>query len=713
MSWRRLPSSFEILNSTSAEVCPDAFILLPSFRKKEKCSIEFIGPFIFIFLTPKSPLPSFFLFIAQYGLDKTDDILHLCPRSSLLPSIDFSFPNSSDSARFQHFFRDHKFALESFATQYTQKFPDLSAIVSSQFPGAKSLTKVQIAILNISQNLHFQITNAESRRLECDEILADDSVFEACSVIDPKVGSLEPHQEGVLCCFQIFVNSGKFVFWMRNGHETMNWLLMLYYCKVKPKIRIEYEAKQIEVHAMVIQPDLNPDFVVRSKSPSFRPSIPYVEETEPSDGDEDVIYDIRKPGELEGSLRRLRERMQNYPPPEIYHSPDYQKLLVAGTNETSKFTEESGQRRLKNLIESLPEDDPISGLIEYEICSNERLVEEEISKLNPISKTTTDFSFIEFEKFEIEKDKFLESRRVVALTNQFVKLVVSFVQTEVKDHSDDVPTRNLIDAIAVTFLNGFIGLSLREAVTEMRGIEGMNELIAQIDMNSNPNAALFLAAKLLESGLLLSVFDWILEHDEWVKKYYCRSAYLADEGFLGDVMIHLMGILNDCLFVRVSVPTISTNSEKFDSKLSGFAYLDIEELFGQIGTTESVRIIVRQFEIGIKPKNTVWSAITAVVSGRQQQPFPKYWNSFAEAVKKNTQSALVRLTKAGDRELVGFVKDGLERQEIHIWFLYIALSRTIVKQFYYKDASIRDLMRAQYVAEKLLRYIESLEIEIP
>lgn len=117
-------------------------------------------------------------------------------------------------------------------------------------------------------------------------------------------------------------------------------------------------------------------------------------------------------------------------------------------------------------------------------------------------------------------------------------------------------------------------------------------------------------------------------------------------------------------------------------------------------------MIVRQFENGTKARQTAWAAIGAVIAARAPRR-PESWDAFADAVKRNTQTGLARLTKAADAELVGFVRDGIAARQMPVWFLDIALSQPVLKQYYYRDATIRDLSHARYVAAKILTYLNA------
>jgi hypothetical protein len=417
-------------------------------------------------------------------------------------------------------------------------------------------------------------------------------------------------------------------------------------------------------------------------------------------------YETRAPGELAAALAALRERVLAHPRPAAYHPPEFERMRQAERHPFAPLARDGVRRQIACLLRALPEERLTAGLPPCADAPPAAVVEATLARLRPAPGAETDFDFVEFEKFGLTKAAFLEARRVVGLTNLFGKLVAAFLESELRDHSDDPVTRRLVEAVAATLLNGLATAALRDALAEMGDIAGVAEVLAQLEPDApNASAALCISAKLLESGLVWTVFDWIRENDAWVRKHYRRAAYVADDSFLEDVPIYLLKIVNEHLFARVPVPPVSPSLERFESK-GGFVHIDINELLAPTEATDPVRVIVRQFENGTKGKQTAWAAIGAVVAARAP-PRPEHWDALADAVKRNTQTGLARLTKAADAELLGLVRDGLATKQIHIWFLYIALSQPILKQFYYRDATLRDLSRARYVAAKILAYVNA------
>lgn len=412
-------------------------------------------------------------------------------------------------------------------------------------------------------------------------------------------------------------------------------------------------------------------------------------------------------------LDLIRKRLESRPSHDIFTPPSYEKL--SQDNQITKITLEEQtdiQKLIDDALESLVGEDvhAIEPNIYYPEESNQEIVDKTISAHSDIK---VDFaSYFNFSLFPHFSTDYLQNpgSYTCDFLTQFIVMDNQLRTSTASSHElSDPDGKRLCFLVCALLLNGYKEYPYGSFLNALREMQLAVSELAPICIKIESRKKLtileegtLIASDLLTMNLLGTFLREIKRNDEWVNRFYNKTAFLMNDDLLDNIIITLQPILNTHSFEvdpRMNETEISKSFTKEDKKrfidTPGFAYLDIDQIFEP--NADPVRIIAKQIEYGIMPGRflgtNTWDIITEISKERHENV---EWEKFEDYIKFNSGKLL-----QGTSHLENLIRESIAIKKVHIWFLYIAAERSILSKYYYPDSSLLDYYRVKYIASKL------------
>ncbi|OHT07012.1 hypothetical protein TRFO_24828 [Tritrichomonas foetus] len=435
---------------------------------------------------------------------------------------------------------------------------------------------------------------------------------------------------------------------------------------------------------------------------------------------EDANYDIPKEAHIEERLAELEKRYSKTDTFEIFIPPSFDEILGnARYSVTSVNLPSTRPLQIKTLMESIAGDE--SEIIDFPFVDepDEKIVENTLNEILCDERINLSdfFNFREFPEFDESSLQYAD-KPIIPFFKEFTDVDEGLRMTNKTVHDQTEPYAmrfcSLIGCVLLNglrdFTNSHSTINLADIFTEIaEGLSELKPMITEMRTENTTVAQASIAASILiKKNMLCTFLREVNRNDTWTNKYYLPSSIFANYEFVETFVLTLEQILNKQTFnIEVSSNIINHHSEDFIkfALTPLFAYLEIDELTNP--ECDPVRVIARQFEVGLKRKGKIVNAIVKaspwdMLSSLAQIPNDSsLWQDFVSSI------TTIKKISSGTSKLEDWLRENLNRHMLHIWFLIIVVNKKNIESFYDDDSSLIDPFRAKYVAKKIYNYLKA------
>ncbi|KAH0785800.1 surface protein [Histomonas meleagridis] len=438
-----------------------------------------------------------------------------------------------------------------------------------------------------------------------------------------------------------------------------------------------------------------------------------VEDIKASIQEEHEILNIPETNDLPERLEKLKKKRSAQQKREVFKVPSFEeisrnvKLSISMMSQSIDLMN-SFLNELSDNINDLTlypyTDKPTDDLIEHSIITLQTEVKYDFSK-------EFDFSInpeFDLDAFNEKSEPDIQYITEISIIDQQLRFV------DQVSHNNDQITKHLCFLLTSLLLNGmknFTGMDSTEPLVPLFQevsvfLPELEPICVQMEQEKTTvNQALIGAAVMLENNSFGPFLHELKRSNDCLLRYYSKTALIRNDDFLETLLISIENMFNTHSFTVSPDPSIyqsegTENIQKF-ILTPAFEYLDIDDIFEK--ESDVVSIISSQFYNGLKPKMLgfladPWSVITDVSSIKRYQSAE--WKNFVQSLSPFRKMNFVVKSK-----LEEWIKEGLKTKQLHIWLLCIIINQDKVHEHYFPEATLADLYRARYFAQKIAIYL--------